>query len=53
MAIISEINGDLDMAIQWAQQSYENHNNRLALNYVNLLRDRQENDAIASSQITE
>jgi hypothetical protein len=53
MAIISEVNGDLDMAIQWAQQSYENHNNRLALNYVNLLRDRQENDAIASSQITE
>jgi hypothetical protein len=53
MAIISEINGDLDLAIQWAQQSYENHNNRLALNYVNLLRDRQENDAIASSQITE
>jgi hypothetical protein len=53
MAIISEINGDLDRAIQWAQQSYENHNNRLALNYVNLLKDRQENDAIASSQITE
>ena len=53
MAIISEINGDLDMAIQWAQQSYENYNNRLALNYVNLLRDRQENDAVASSQITE
>jgi hypothetical protein len=53
MAIISEINGDLDMAIQWAQQSYENYNNRRALNYVNLLRNRQENDAIAANQITE
>jgi hypothetical protein len=53
MAIISEINGELDMAIQWAQQSYENHNNRRGLNYVNLLRNRQENDAIAANQITE
>lgn len=53
MAIISEINGELDMAIQWAQQSYENHNNRRAFNYVNLLRNRQENDAIAANQITE
>ena len=53
MAIISEINGDLDMAIQWAQQSYENYNNRRALNYVNLLKYRQENDAIAASQVTE
>ncbi len=53
MAIISEINGELDMAIQWAQQSYENHNNRRAFNYVNLLRNRQENDAIAANQIME
>lgn len=50
MAIISEINGDLDMAIKWAQQSYENYNNRLGLTYVNILRNRQINDAIATDQ---
>lgn len=41
MAIISEINGDVDKAIKWAQQSYENYNNKLALRYVRVLQDRQ------------
>ena len=41
MAIISEINGDVDKAIEWAQQSYENYNNKLALRYVRVLQDRQ------------
>jgi len=41
MAIISEINGDLDGAIQWAQKAYEDHKNRLALKYINLLKDRK------------
>jgi hypothetical protein len=50
MAIISEINGDLDMAIKWAQQSYENYNTHLGLTYVNILRNRQANDALASDQ---
>jgi len=40
MAIINEINGNLDEAIKWAQQSYENYNNRFAIRYVNILRDR-------------
>ena len=42
MAIISEINGELDQAVSWAQKAYEDYNNRLALRYVNILRDRQE-----------
>jgi hypothetical protein len=42
MAILDEINGDLDGAIQWAQKSYENYNNRLALKYVNILRYRRQ-----------
>lgn len=42
MAILSEINGDLDMAIQWAQKAYENYNNRLALEYVNKLKVRKQ-----------
>ncbi len=50
MAIISEINGDLDGAIQWAQKSYENYNNRLALSYVNVLRNRQSDNAVLKSQ---
>ncbi|HMH31662.1 MAG TPA: DUF6340 family protein [Puia sp.] len=41
MAIISEINGELDAAIGWAQKSYENYNNRLGLIYVNILKNRK------------
>jgi len=50
MAIISEINGDLDGAIRWAQKSYENYNNRLALSYLSVLRDRQTDNAVLKSQ---
>ena len=50
MAIISEINGDLDGAIQWAQKSYENYNIRLALNYLNILRYRQRQNELLKSQ---
>lgn len=41
MAILNEINGDLDAAISWAQKSYEDYNNRLALQYVNMLKNRR------------
>jgi hypothetical protein len=50
MAIISEINGNLDAAIKWAQRSYENYNNRLALRYVNILKNREVNKAIVQEQ---
>jgi hypothetical protein len=50
MAIISEINGDLDGAIQWAQKSYENYNIRLALHYVNILKNRQRQNELLKSQ---
>jgi len=50
MAIISEINGDVDMAIKWAQQSYENYNNHLALQYVNILKNRKTDDDILAVQ---
>ena len=45
MAIINEINGDLDEAIGWAQKAYEDHNNKLALEYVRILRNRQARSA--------
>ncbi len=41
MAILGEINGDLDAAISWAQKAYENYNNKLALQYVNILKNRR------------
>ncbi|HEY8968948.1 MAG TPA: DUF6340 family protein, partial [Puia sp.] len=50
MAIISEINGDLPGAMSWAQKAYEMYNNRLALSYVNVLRNRQANDAVLKEQ---
>ena len=50
MAIISEINGDVDGALKWAQRSYENFNIHLALQYVNLLKNRQIDNAILADQ---
>jgi hypothetical protein len=52
MAIISEINGDLDGAIQWAQQAYELHKIQLALPYLNMLRKRKINEAVLQTQNT-
>ena len=50
MAIISEINGDVDGAIQWAQKAYEVYGVRLALSYVNVLRQRQSENALLKTQ---
>jgi hypothetical protein len=50
MAIISEINGDLDGAIQWSQKSYEDYQIRLALHYLNVLRDRKRQNELLKSQ---
>jgi hypothetical protein len=50
MAIISEINGDLDGAIHWAQKSYEDYDNRLALSYINILKFRKSQSDILKSQ---
>jgi Family of unknown function (DUF6340) len=41
MAIINEINGNLDEAISWCKQSYESGGKRLALQYLNMLRYRK------------
>jgi hypothetical protein len=40
MAIINEINGDLNAAIDWASKSYVDYNDKEALEYLNLLRSR-------------
>lgn len=41
MAIINEINGDLDQALQWAQKAYEDYNIKLALQYTRILENRK------------
>ncbi len=40
MAIINEINGDLDTALDWAQRSYADYDTKEALRYVNILKFR-------------
>lgn len=50
MAILNEINGDLDAAIQWAQKSYENYNNKLALKYVSILKYRKQSNQRLQNQ---
>jgi hypothetical protein len=41
MAIISEINGNVDTALQWAQKSYEDYNIKLAKEYSRILENRK------------
>jgi hypothetical protein len=50
MAIINEINGEMDKAIDWARKAYENYNNRLALRYVGVLEDRRERVFVLKNQ---
>lgn len=42
MAIINEINGDLDAAIDWASTAYVDYKNKHALEYINILKYRIE-----------
>ncbi len=50
MAIISEINGDLGGSLQWAKKAYEVYRTPFALDYVNLLQLRLNNEAVLKSQ---
>ena len=50
MAIINEINGNLDDAISWAQKGYENYANRLSLHYVNILKNRKSSMDLVKNQ---
>jgi hypothetical protein len=50
MAIISEINGDLNGSLQWAKKAYEVYRTPYALEYVNILQQRLNNEAVLRSQ---
>lgn len=50
MAIISEINGYLDIAIDWSVKAYENYNNKKALYYKNILENRKASISLVQYQ---
>lgn len=52
MAIICEINGDVDGAIMWAQKSYEDYRVKIALTYLNILRSRKKEEDLLNYQLT-
>ena len=51
MAIVSEIKGELDIAIEWAKKSYENYGNKKALKYLNILKNRKAGDNALEKQL--
>ncbi|MCA1741170.1 MAG: DUF6340 family protein, partial [Bacteroidales bacterium] len=50
MAIISEINGNLDEAVSWAQKAYSDYRNKPGLRYVRILENRKYNREVLSYQ---
>ncbi len=50
MAIISEINGNLDDAVAWAQKAYSDFRNKQGLRYVRILENRKYNEDVLSYQ---
>jgi hypothetical protein len=50
MAIISEIDGDLDAALKWARKAWGDYNIKLALDYVRILENRQYKSDVLKEQ---
>jgi hypothetical protein len=50
MAIINEINGDLETAKTWAQKAYADYKIKPALDYVRILENRQYNNEVLDYQ---
>ncbi|MBL7828746.1 MAG: hypothetical protein JNJ57_19075 [Saprospiraceae bacterium] len=44
MAVAAEVKGNLDIALDWAQRAWTEYGNKRARNYINVIKDRQ-NDA--------
>lgn len=53
MAIISEINGDLDAAVEWASRSYSEYRIRRGWDYVNILEGRIRSEQALQRQLQE
>ena len=52
MAIISEINGDLKKALDWASKSYSDYRNKEGLRYANILRNRMADERLLDRQLS-
>jgi len=50
MAIINEINGDVDTALEWAAKSYQDYNIKQAREYVNILKNRRYKNDVLKTQ---
>ena len=50
MAIINEINGNLDEAIEWAQKAYADYEIKEAIRYIRILKNRKENNRLLATQ---
>lgn len=53
MAIINEINGDLDAAVEWASRSYSEYRVRRGWDYVNVLERRIRSENVLQRQLEE
>ncbi|MCK4677075.1 MAG: hypothetical protein KAT48_03000 [Bacteroidales bacterium] len=53
MALASEMNGDLEIAIAWAKKSYEECGNKKALHYLRILERRLADQQILQQQMGE
>lgn len=51
MAIINEINGDLEAAIEWASRSYSEYRVRRGWDYVNILEGRIRSEQVLQRQL--
>ncbi len=52
MAISSEINGDLDQAVEWASKSYADYRTSEALDYIKILRNRIADERLLDQQLS-
>ncbi|MGC1515676.1 MAG: DUF6340 family protein [Maribacter sp.] len=52
MAIINEINGNLNEAIEWASKSYADYNTPNALRYINILKNRVVDQRVLENQLS-
>ena len=52
MAIINEINGDLNAAMEWAAKSYTDYNDNNALRYLNMLKYRNSENRVLERQLS-
>jgi hypothetical protein len=50
MAIINEINGNLDNALEWAQKAWEDYRIKHGLRYVRILENRKYNNVVLKMQ---